>query len=121
MPYLMEITITKDGSDTVMHLVNSGFSEDPKKDETYKGTVSGWTHALTTMKVWLEQLSGAHAASRSRRAAGPHTPEQLRPLYATARAARAGWRRTLPPPARCCAIRVPRCCWRCLAWTALSR
>ena len=56
MPYLMEITISKDGDDTVMHLVNSGFSEDPKKDETYKGTVSGWAHALTTMKVWLEQF-----------------------------------------------------------------
>jgi len=55
MPYLMEITITKDGGETVMNLVNSGFSEDPKKKDTFEGTVSGWQHALTQMKVWLER------------------------------------------------------------------
>ena len=55
MPYVMEITIAKEGGDTVMRLVNSGFSEDPKKDESYKGTVSGWANALATMKLWLEQ------------------------------------------------------------------
>ena len=90
MPYLMEITIAKDGGDTVMHLVNSGFSEDPKKDETYKGTVSGWAHALTTMKVWLEQypLRARHHALVVRTV--PHTPDQLRPFYATVEG-RARW------------------------------
>jgi uncharacterized protein YndB with AHSA1/START domain len=90
MPYLMEITISKEGGDTVMRLVNSGFSEDPKKDESYKGTVSGWAHALTTMKVWLEEypLRTRHHDLVVRPV--PHTPEQLRPLYATVDG-RASW------------------------------
>ena len=89
----MEITITKEGGDTVMRLVNSGFSEDPTKDETYKGTVSGWANALTMMKVWLEQypMRTRHHDLVVRTVA--HTPEQLRPLYATVEG-RALW---LPP------------------------
>ena len=121
MPYLMEITISKDGGDTVMHLVNSGFSEDPKKDETYKGTVSGWAHALTTMKVWLEQfpMRTRHhdLVVRTVRTLPSNCGRSMPPP----RAARGGWRRTSRIPARCCATRVPRCCWRCLAWTALWR
>jgi uncharacterized protein YndB with AHSA1/START domain len=93
MPYLMEITISKDAGDTVMRLVNSGFSEDPDKGETYKGTVSGWAHALTMMKVWLEQypMRTRHHDLVVRTV--PHTPEQLRPLYATEEG-RAEW---MPP------------------------
>jgi uncharacterized protein YndB with AHSA1/START domain len=93
MPYVMEITISKGEGNTVMRLVNSGFSEDPKKDENFKGTVSGWAHALTTMQVWLE-----HYPMRTRHhdlvvRPVPHTPEQLRPFYATAEG-RAQW---MPP------------------------
>ena len=93
MPYLMEITITKDGGDTVMRLVNSGFSEDPKKDGTYKGTVSGWANALATMKLWLEHypMRTRHHDLVVRTVA--HTAEQIRPLYATV-AGRAQW---MPP------------------------
>ncbi|MFM8532397.1 MAG: SRPBCC domain-containing protein [Acidimicrobiia bacterium] len=93
MPYLMEITISKDGGETVMHLVNSGFSEDPSKDESFKGPVSGWAHALTTMKVWLEQypLRARHHDLVVRPV--PHTVEQLRPFYATV-SGRALW---MPP------------------------
>ena len=90
MPYLMEITITKDGGDTVMHLVNSGFSEDPKKDETYQGTVSGWAHALTTMKEWLERFPMRTRHHDLVVRTVPHSPEQLRPFYATVEG-RARW------------------------------
>lgn len=55
LPYLMEITIEKDGGETVMHLVNSGFSEAPDKDEKARGVHSGWQMALATMKLWLER------------------------------------------------------------------
>lgn len=93
MPYLMEITISKDGGDTVMRLVNSGFSEDAKKDDNFEGTVSGWAHALTTMKVWLEQypMRTRHHDLVVRPV--PHTVDQLRPFYATAEG-RAQW---MPP------------------------
>ena len=95
MPYLMEITISKDGGDTVMHLVNSGFSEDPKKDDNFRGTVSGWANALTTMKVWLEQLSDAHPASRSRREArSPTLPSNCGRSTRRSRAAPSGCRLT---------------------------
>lgn len=90
MPYAMEITISKDGGDTVMRLVNSGFSEDPQQDEHFKGTVSGWAHALKTMKVWLERypMRTRHHDLVVRRV--PHTVQQLRPFYATAEG-RAQW------------------------------
>jgi uncharacterized protein YndB with AHSA1/START domain len=84
IPYLMEITISKDGGETVMQLVNSGFSTDPKKDENFRGVESGWKNAMATMKVWLEQfpLRNRHHDLVVRPA--QFTPEQLRPLYATA-------------------------------------
>lgn len=83
VPYLMEITITKDGGDTVMNLVNSGFSEAPDKDEDFRGVVSGWQMALATMKLWLEQYP-----MRTRRhdlvvRPANYTAAALRPLYAT--------------------------------------
>jgi uncharacterized protein YndB with AHSA1/START domain len=55
LPYLMEITIEKDGGETVVNLVNSGFSEAPEKDEKARGVDSGWQMALATMKLWLER------------------------------------------------------------------
>jgi uncharacterized protein YndB with AHSA1/START domain len=95
MPYVMEITITKDAGETVMRLVNSGFSEDPRKGETYNGTVSGWAHALTVMKVWLEQYPMRNRHHDLVVRTVPHTVEQLRPFYATAEG-RALW---MPPDA----------------------
>jgi len=90
IPYLMEITITKDGGDTVMNLVNSGFSEDPEKDDDFRGVESGWTNALATMKVWLEQfpLRSRHHDLVVKPAS--FAPDQLRSLYATAEG-RAMW------------------------------
>ena len=84
LPYLMEITISKDGGDVVMNLVNSGFADDPKKDDNFEGTVSGWKSALTTMKVWLEQfpLRKRHHDLVVRPA--NWTRPSLRDLYATA-------------------------------------
>ena len=90
MPYLMEITISKDGGEVVMNLVNSGFSDDPKKNETFEGTVSGWKNALTTMKVWLENypLRKRHHDLVVR--AANWTRPVLRELYATP-AGRSQW------------------------------
>jgi hypothetical protein len=66
-----------------MHLVNSGFSTNPKKDDDFRGTDSGWKNALATMKVWLEQypLRTRHHDLVVRPA--PCTVEQLRPFYAS--------------------------------------
>lgn len=54
-PYVMEVTITKAEGDTVIRLVNSGFSVAPEADEEFEGVVSGWALALATLKTWLER------------------------------------------------------------------
>ena len=90
LPYVMEITIEKDGGETVMNLVNSGFSDAPEKDEKARGVDSGWQMALATMKLWLERYP-----MRSRRHAivvrpSTHDADALRALFTTA-AGRAAW------------------------------
>jgi uncharacterized protein YndB with AHSA1/START domain len=95
LPYLMEITIEKDGDATVVNLVNSGFSEKPEKDRSFKDTESGWQCALTTMKTWLERYPELRRRRTilMRPAADPH--QRLHALYATADG-RSKW---LPPDA----------------------
>jgi uncharacterized protein YndB with AHSA1/START domain len=93
LPYLMEITIEKDGSATVMHLVNSGFSEAPEKNGSFRDTESGWKGALVTMKVWLERYPDLRRRRTIVMRPAPHTPATLHALYATA----GGRHRWLPP------------------------
>jgi uncharacterized protein YndB with AHSA1/START domain len=83
LPYLMEITIEKDGDQTVMNLVNSGFSEDPKKDGSFNDTRSGWVCALATMKVWLERYPSLTRKRTILMRPAAHQPARLHALYAT--------------------------------------
>ena len=83
LPYLMEITIERDGDHTVMNLVNSGFSEDPKKDDSFKDTFSGWQCALATMKVWLERYPSLTRKRTILMRPVSHQPAALHALYAT--------------------------------------
>ena len=84
LPYLMEITIAKDGDATVMNLVNSGFSESPEKHGTFRDTESGWKCALLTMKVWLERYPELKRRRTIVMRAKPHSPDRRHELYATA-------------------------------------
>ena len=84
LPYLMEITIEKNGDATVMNLVNSGFSEDPRKKGTYRDTESGWKCALLTLKVWLERYPALRRRRTILMRPASHSPERLHGLYATA-------------------------------------
>ena len=83
LPYLMEITIARDGDHTVMNLVNSGFSEAPEKDDSFNDTVSGWQCALQTMKVWMERYPSLKRKRTIVMRPASHSPEQLHTLYAT--------------------------------------
>jgi uncharacterized protein YndB with AHSA1/START domain len=83
LPYLMEITITKDGDTTVMNLVNSGFSEKPEKEGAFRDTESGWQCALATMKVWLERYPHLRRKRTILMRPAVHQPERLHSLYAT--------------------------------------
>jgi uncharacterized protein YndB with AHSA1/START domain len=83
LPYLMEITITKDGEHTVMNLVNSGFSEAPEKDGSFKDTQSGWQCALMTLKVWVERYPSLNRKRTILMRPAAHAPARLHSLYAT--------------------------------------
>lgn len=83
LPYLMEITIEKDGDQTVMNLVNSGFSEKPDQDGAFNDTVSGWKCALSTLKVWLERYPQLTRKRTILMRPAAHAPSRLRELYAT--------------------------------------
>lgn len=93
IPYVLEITITKDGDHTVMHLVNSGFSEAPEKDGRFKDTESGWQCALATLKVWLDRYPALTRKREIVMRPATHTAARLRELYAT----EAGRRQWLAP------------------------
>jgi uncharacterized protein YndB with AHSA1/START domain len=82
-PYLMEITISKEEGDTVVRLVNSGFSEDARFDDEYDGVVSGWQMALATMKHWLERFPDSPRRHVFVMEPSSFTYESLRPLYST--------------------------------------
>lgn len=83
LPYLMEITITKDGGDTVMNLVNSGFSEAPDKDGSFKDTQSGWQCALMTLKVWIERYPSLTRKRTILMRPAARVPARLHALYST--------------------------------------
>lgn len=84
IPYLMEITITKESGTTKMRLVNSGFSPDAKFDDEYDGVVSGWKGALATMKYWLERYPGFRRTHRIVMQPGAYSWELLWPWFHTA-------------------------------------
>ena len=83
LPYLMEITITQAGGETIVRLVNSGFSADAAFDDEYEGVVSGWTMALATLKRWLERYSTRSRTHRIEIQPASYTWETLHPLFHT--------------------------------------
>ncbi len=53
-PFLLEVTIAREGGETLVTLVNSGFLDGTEWDEEFEGIVSGWTNALAVLKHYLE-------------------------------------------------------------------
>jgi uncharacterized protein YndB with AHSA1/START domain len=81
---ILEVTISKEGGETVIRLVNSGFREGEEWNEEFEGTDSGWRMALALLKHYLENYFGI-----SRRAFLVMRPaefsfEQIVPLHRTA-------------------------------------
>ena len=60
---ILEVTIHKQGGDTVIKLVNSGFREGAEWNEEFEGTDSGWRMALALQKHYLENYFGTSRAS----------------------------------------------------------
>ena len=58
-PFLLEVSIERDGGETLLRLVNSGFLDgDAKWDEEYEGVASGWEMALGLLRYYLERHFG---------------------------------------------------------------
>jgi len=55
---IVEVRIVREGGETVVRLVNSGFREGAQWDEEYEGTNSGWWMALSLLKEYLEHYFG---------------------------------------------------------------
>jgi uncharacterized protein YndB with AHSA1/START domain len=57
-PFLLEVIIERQGGETVLRLVNSGFLDGGKWDEEYEGVVSGWEMSLALLRYYLERHFG---------------------------------------------------------------
>ena len=55
---ILDIRIQRDGDETVVRLVNSGFSEEAQWDEEYNGVDSGWRGALALLRLYLDRYYG---------------------------------------------------------------
>jgi uncharacterized protein YndB with AHSA1/START domain len=62
-PGILEITIAKEGGETVMRLVNSGFREGAEWNDEYEGTDSGWRMAVALLKHYAENYYGTPRSS----------------------------------------------------------
>lgn len=57
-PFLLEIVIERQGGETVLRLVNSGFLDGGKWDEEFEGVSSGWVMSLALLRYYLERHFG---------------------------------------------------------------
>lgn len=57
-PEVLEVTIRREGGQTVLRVVNSGFLDAPEYDDVVAGVRSGWTLALAVLREYLERAFG---------------------------------------------------------------
>ena len=57
--FRLEITISREGGETVVNLFNSGFRDGAQWDEEYRGVASGWRMSLALLKHYLEAHYGS--------------------------------------------------------------
>jgi uncharacterized protein YndB with AHSA1/START domain len=57
-PFRLEITIAREGGETVVRLFNSGFREGAQWDDEYEGVASGWRLSLALLRHYLESYYG---------------------------------------------------------------
>ncbi len=62
-PGILEITIAKEGGETVVRLVNSGFREGAEWNDEFEGIDSGWRMSLALLKHYLDNYFGTSRSS----------------------------------------------------------
>lgn len=55
---ICEVNIAREGGETVLRLVNSGFKDGAEWEDEYQGVNSGWQCALAVLKHYLENYYG---------------------------------------------------------------
>ncbi len=83
-PFLLEVSIAREGGETVVTLVNSGFLDGAEWDEEFEGIVSGWTNGLAVLKHYLENYAGRTKTSILVMHPATYELSNLLPFYATA-------------------------------------
>ncbi len=83
-PFLLEVSIAREGGETRVTLVNSGFLDGSEWDEEFEGIVSGWTNALAVLKHYLENYAGRRKTSILVMNPAAYELSNLLPFYATA-------------------------------------
>ena len=62
-PGILEVTISKEGGETVVRLVNSGFREGAEWNDEFEGIDSGWRMSLALLPLLAHLLSRRAAAA----------------------------------------------------------
>jgi uncharacterized protein YndB with AHSA1/START domain len=57
-PFRLEVTIAREGGETVVRLFNSGFRDGAQWDDEYQGVASGWKLSLALLRHYLEHHYG---------------------------------------------------------------
>ncbi len=83
-PFLLEVRIERDGGETLVTLVNSGFLDGSQWDDEIEGIASGWTSALAALKLYLETYRGRPKTSILVMRPAEYAYDRLLPYYATA-------------------------------------
>ena len=76
-PGILEVTISRQGGETIVSLVNSGFREGADWNDEYKGVDSGWRMALAMLKLYLEKYFGKPRSSFLAMRPAKYTLQQL--------------------------------------------
>jgi uncharacterized protein YndB with AHSA1/START domain len=82
-PGILEVIISKEGGETVVRLVNSGFREGAEWNDEFEGTDSGWRMAMALLKHYLENYFGTARNSFLVMRAAEFSFEQVVPLHRT--------------------------------------
>ena len=80
-PFRLEITITRDGGETVVRLFNSGFRDGAEWEDEYQGVSSGWRTSLALLKYYLEHNFGTPKRSFLAMRPATFSYDSIRPWF----------------------------------------
>ena len=80
-PGILEVIVEREGNQTLVRLIQSGFREEAQWDQQYEGVSSGWHMALGLLRHYLENYFGEPRRSILVMRPAHFTSEQIDPYY----------------------------------------